>query len=1034
MRRRPLDGGFAPFVARVTCRAGGFVYECRVRAGSGAACVAVVVGALVGASVARADRAFTPRFSTNDTGAITMAANTLLTCPASDAKCGPAQNGGSAANNSFTMGYVDVDADASTFDSSRAELRLPSGATVLYAALYWGANTAAGTRGAAARDAGARGRVLLATPGGAGYRPVTAAIVDRGAATSQKDAYQGFADVTALVRAAGAGDYGVANVQSGTGEDRYAGWALVVVYRDRTAPARNLTLFDGFVTINSGDAPRDVVVEGFKAPRSGPVRATLGEVAYEGDRSLGGDSGAFDAVPLSDARNAATNSFNSTITHRGTPEAGRAPGYDNQLGFDADVFDVSGIVRNGATSAALKFETAGDTYLPGVVFVAVDIYAPDVVVEKSVRDLNGGQVEPGDELEYTITGHNRGQDAALGLELTDPLPSATTLVPGSLEEVRSATVHGRTEAVDADEGELDTAAEQVVVRLGHGAGSLAGGRLGPGESLTVRFRVVVRDGVPSGTRIDNAARANFVAETLGFALEAQTNVTHLVTVAADLATAKRHEGTLAPGTAGTYVISVRNVGDGPTHGDVHVHDALPGGVAAASAAGAGWACTVVAGAVDCTRADALAPGAAYPDIAVPVDVAFDAAPPLENIATVAGGGEDDPANDEAIDGAIAEPAADLAIAKTGEPDEPRPGQAVTYVLEVANDGPAAATGVVVDDPTPTGVTVSAATADQGSCDATVRCTLGTVIPGQLIRVTVHATVAADAPAGAIANTATVAGAQRDPNPANNSATASVSVRATADVRLAKRLLGTAHAGHSVSWAVTAVNHGPHHADGLVVIDPLPRALERPAADVITGGGHCAVVDRVARCTLHALAPGEHAEIRISGRLGPHTGGIFLDNGAELFEHEQDPAPRAAAHSDQVIVEPAADVEITAVATPMVPSPGGQMTYHARVVDNGPATATDVHFQEQLPAGVTVISVPNGCTVAANVVGCDIGRLPNGAARAFNIVVRVAQDAARQPLSARLSVDGARPDPASADNHDVARTTIGRARPQPNFTG
>ena len=342
--------------------------------------VAVVLGVLVGANVARADRAFTPRFSTNDTGAITMAANTVLTCPASDTKCAPAQKGGSASNNTFRMGYVDVDTDAATFDSSRAALRLPSGATVLYAALYWGANTATAPGGAAARDPAARGRVLLATPESAGYRPVMAATVDRGAATSQKDAYQGFADVTSLVRAAGAGDYTVADVQSGTGEDRYAGWALVVAYRDRTAPARNLTLFDGFISINSGDAPREVVVEGFKAPRSGPVHASLGEVAYEGDRSLGGDSAAFDATALSDARNPSTNSFNSTITHRGTPETGRTPDYDNQLGFDADVFDASGIVRNGATSAALKFQTGGDTYLPGVVFVAIDIYAPDVVV------------------------------------------------------------------------------------------------------------------------------------------------------------------------------------------------------------------------------------------------------------------------------------------------------------------------------------------------------------------------------------------------------------------------------------------------------------------------------------------------------------------------------------------------------------------------------------------------------------------------------------------------------------------------------
>jgi len=996
--------------------------------------LAVLLCALAGANVARADRAFAPRFSTNDTGAIAMAANTLLTCPASDAKCAPAQSGGSAANNSFKMGYVDVDADAATFDSSRAELRLPAGATVLYAALYWGANTATATGGAAARDPAARGRVLLATPGGAAYTRVTADTVDRGSATSQKDAYQGFADVTALVRAAGAGAYTVADVQSGTGEDRYAGWSLVVAYRDRAAPARNLTIFDGLATINSGDTPKEVVIDGFRAPRSGAVRATLGLVSYEGDRSLGGDSAAFDATLLSDARNPATNAFNSTITHRGASVTGRTPDYDNQLGFDADVFDASGIIRSGATSAALKFQTSGDTYLPGAVFTAIDLYAPDVVVEKSVRDLDGGQVEPGDELEYTITGRNDGQDAALGMTLTDVLPSATTLVPGSLAELRGQTAHSRTEAVDADQGELDAPAEQVVVRLGAGAGAVAGGRLAPGETFTVRFRVRVRDGTPSGTKIENAARVNFVAETLGFALEAQSNVTHLVTVAPDLAIAKSHAGTLAPGTAGTYAIAVRNVGDGTTQGEVHVHDALPAGVVAASAAGAGWSCAVVAGVVDCTRADALAPGAAYPDIVVPVDVAFDAAPPLENTATVAGGGEDDPANDEAVDSANPEPAADLAIAKIGEPDEPRPGQAVTYVLEVGNDGPAGATGVVVDDPTPTGLTVQSADADQGSCDATVHCTLGTLVPGQLVRVTIHATVAADAPAGAIVNTASVAGAQRDPNPANNRATATVSVRATADVTLSKRLIGAAHAAQPVAWAITAVNHGPHRADGLVVVDPLPHELEDPAADVVAGDGHCAVVDRVARCTLHSLAPGERAEIRISGRLGAHTGGTFLDNGAELFEHEQDPAPRAAAHSDQVVVEPAADVAIVADATPMVPVPGGRMTYHAQLVDNGPATATGVRFEEQLPAAVTVISVPNGCTVAANVVGCDIGRLPAGVGLDFNIVVRVVQDAARRSLSARLSVQGARPDPASADNRDVARTRVGRARPRPNFTG
>jgi len=54
--------------------------------------------------------------------------------------------------------------------------------------------------------------------------------------------YQCFKDVTSLVQSGGAGTYGVANVQAGTGADRYAVWALTVVYRAPATPPRNLVV------------------------------------------------------------------------------------------------------------------------------------------------------------------------------------------------------------------------------------------------------------------------------------------------------------------------------------------------------------------------------------------------------------------------------------------------------------------------------------------------------------------------------------------------------------------------------------------------------------------------------------------------------------------------------------------------------------------------------------------------------------------------------------------------------------------------
>jgi hypothetical protein len=35
--------------------------------------------------------------------------------------------------------------------------------------------------------------------------------------------------------------------------DRFAGWTLVVVYSNPTLPLRNLTVFDGFNSVSSGN-------------------------------------------------------------------------------------------------------------------------------------------------------------------------------------------------------------------------------------------------------------------------------------------------------------------------------------------------------------------------------------------------------------------------------------------------------------------------------------------------------------------------------------------------------------------------------------------------------------------------------------------------------------------------------------------------------------------------------------------------------------------------------------------------------------
>src|SRR5207248_2948180 len=88
-----------------------------------------------------------------------------------------------------------------------------------------------------------------------------------------------------------------------------------------------------------------------------------------------------------------------------------------------------------------------------------------------------------------------------------------------------------------------------------------------------------------------------------------------------------------------------------------------------------------------------------------------------------------------------------------------------------NNGPAAATAVMVTDALPAGVNFVSANASQGTCTliaGTVTCNLGTVDSASSAAVTLEVAVASQ---GTISNTASVSSAVTDPVSSNNTATA-----------------------------------------------------------------------------------------------------------------------------------------------------------------------------------------------------------------------------------------------------------------------
>ncbi len=86
--------------------------------------------------------------------------------------------------------------------------------------------------------------------------------------------------------------------------------------------------------------------------------------------------------------------------------------------------------HNGDTSATIDLSTTQDRYLPGVVYFRTDIYAPEMVLHKTVTDVNGGDVNPGDVLQYDISSTNTGQSSAYDSRINDAIPANTAYLPG----------------------------------------------------------------------------------------------------------------------------------------------------------------------------------------------------------------------------------------------------------------------------------------------------------------------------------------------------------------------------------------------------------------------------------------------------------------------------------------------------------------------------------------------------------------------------------------------------------------------------
>ena len=445
---------------------------------------------------------FDIRFEANQKGGITMLSNVSVSCN-SGSSCSSAVSqvppNGTSSNENFNMQYVDIDGDPSTFMSTSDSLNLDDCSEILWAGLYWSAEIVSSVPGFNDRD-----EIKLAVNSGAYQTLVADEMVD--AFVGSHPSYHCFKDITTIVENAGIkARFTVADlVTEANSTNVFGGWTIIVVYKNVYNSMRNLTVFDGFGIIGGGNS-LDIPISGFNTPLSGPVTFELGVVANEGDRGSTGDqlrfNGAGNNVQISDALHPATNVFNSTISYDATLTPFRIPNYNNTLGYDAAIFlpdnSTFNYIGNNTSSATIRVQTSFENILCRALTSAIDIYEPDLSASVYINDLNGGIVEPGDILEYTLVGKNIGSDISVNTFMVDTLDPRTAYVPGSISIDFGPNTGPKTDIVGDDQAEYDLTTNSIKVRIGTGADQTNGGEVQPSsngaDSTVVKFLVSVID-------------------------------------------------------------------------------------------------------------------------------------------------------------------------------------------------------------------------------------------------------------------------------------------------------------------------------------------------------------------------------------------------------------------------------------------------------------------------------------------------------------------------------------------------------------
>lgn len=592
---------------------------------------------------------------------------------------------------------------------------------------------------------------------------------------------------------------------------------------------------------------------------------------------------------------------------------------------------------------------------------------PDPLADVTVvKTATPAAINRGHQSTFALTVTNVGPSVARDVVLEDPLPAGLTFV--SVSDARCAELSG---TVSCAFGDLPVDAP-------------------------ITFDVVVR-GMQEG-EWRNVAEVRTTTPEPTTHEPNRDDATVIVGPVADLGVEKTGPATVAAGGQITWDVTVTNHGEDPATGVV-LTDALPRGVEFVSASPG---CTAVGGTVTCAIGDLAVDEQATRQITATAPVAV-AGTTLVNTATVRGDQPDEnPANDR--DDATTEvgPSSDLGIVKSG-PATAAAGGSVAWTLVVTNHGPSAATGVLVADALPAGVTFVSATPAQGTCTAVgqqVSCAVGALAIGASTQIQVVGQVAAALENGTVVNVAAVTGEQPDHNPANNRSEVPTRIGPPSagnfDLALTKSVQGnvTPALGKQFTYALTVANSGPATATNVTVTDTLPSAVKGLSATV--PGGSCTLRGALVTCRLGSLRAGASVTIAVKARAIAAGSAVRNEATVRSDVADRDPANDRASVTTPIVAPRAALRISKTVLGSTRTAPGRVVRFRIQVTNTTANAAAGVVVCDRLPEQLSLVSTGGGRLRRGDLCW-NVGLLAGKASRTFTVSMRVNRDVRPQTI-------------------------------------